>query len=339
MRAYVDAVCRNISSLKGRGIAADSVYFGGGTPSLMSAAQVYKILDCINGSITLVSPEITIESNPSSTDYEKLCGYKSAGVNRISFGVQSADDEQLKTLGRLHDFKTAEQAVLSAQKAGFDNISCDIMIGVKGQTADSLGSTVKSITALPVSHISAYMLKVEQGTRYYLDEQMRRLAEDDERMSGLYLSLCSQLAQAGFEHYEISNFARFGKHSRHNMKYWQREEYIGIGCSAHSFLDGRRLACQQDIDEFISTSVQKNVLIEDNIDQAFEYIMLSLRLADGLSLDRLTRLKGAEYSRQAEKRAERLEREGLARIADGRIALTDRGFLLSNSIILYLTDS
>lgn len=341
MQKYTDAVCRNISALKSKGLTADTVYFGGGTPSLLSIEQTEKILKCINSSVRLAAPEITMEANPSSADFEKLCGYKRAGVNRLSFGVQSLIDNELKALGRLHDAHRAQDAVISAYKAGFENISCDIMLGIPGQTEQTLDITSELMTALPIKHISAYMLKVEAGTPFDT-AQMRALAEDDERMCALYLRLCETLAKKGFEHYEISNFALPGARSRHNLKYWKLQPYIGIGPAAHSDFEGKRTACKPELSEFLKSKVQKNVLIEENIDRAEELVMLSLRLSDGLSLGKLEKMKGEDFVNGMKKRALALEARGLLNIEEtekiGKITLTERGFLVSNAVIVYLLD-
>ncbi len=341
MQKYTDAVCRNILALKPKAIEADSVYFGGGTPSLLPPEQAEKILECIASSVKLADPEITMEANPSSISLEKLRGYRRAGVNRLSLGVQSLIDDELKALGRLHDAYQAREAAIAAHRAGFENISCDIMLGVPGQTEETLDITAERITALPVKHISAYMLKIEEGTPFDT-AQMGALADDDERMCALYLRLCETLAKKGFEHYEISNFALPGARSRHNLKYWRLMPYIGIGPGAHSDFEGKRTACRRELSEFLESKVQKNVLIEENIDRAEELVMLSLRLSDGLSLGELEKLRGREPVRRLKNRAVQLEAQKLVSIEktaeDEKIKLTERGFLVSNAVIVYLLD-
>lgn len=334
---YVQAVCRNIAALKSDDISADTVYFGGGTPSLLSLGQLYRILDAVQKSVHLYDPEITLEANPSSTDNEKLRGWFSAGVNRLSFGVQSADDRQLEFLGRLHDIRAAEQAVINAAEAGFANISCDLMLGLAGQNEESLDRSLDRLLSLPITHLSAYMLKIERGTAFDSDEIRAQTADEDE-MCDLYLRLCRRMRSLGWEHYEISNFAKNGRRSRHNMKYWTLEPYIGIGPAAHSDYKGRRTACPKNIVEFINADVQKNVLLESDIDRLEEYVMLSLRISEGITRERLTELGGRSLAEGIFGRARTLEKNGLARISDGRISLTDEGFLLSNSIIVHLLD-
>nr|MCR5120941.1 radical SAM family heme chaperone HemW [Ruminococcus sp.] len=258
---YVDAVCRNIAAFGDRNVTADTVYFGGGTPSLLTPAQVEHTLDTVYKNISLHSPEITLEANPSSLTPEKLRGYRAAGVNRLSVGFQSADDGQLRFLGRLHDTARAENAVLDAHAAGFDNISCDLILGSEGQDIGSLDRTIDRLLALPISHISAYMLKIEPGTPFDCDD-IRRRSADEETLCQLYERMCERLSAAGYEHYEISNFARDGRRSRHNMKYWRVEPYIGIGASAHSDFGRVRYFCPPDVSAFIAAETQP-VEIED----------------------------------------------------------------------------
>lgn len=334
---YVNAVCRNVAALKGLDIAADTVYFGGGTPSLLTARQVYDILDSVQKNVHLHSPEITLEGNPSSLNYEKLSGYRAAGVDRLSVGVQSADNSQLRFLGRLHDADKAYAAVYAAQRAGFENISCDLMLGLAGQDIASLTASIERLTDLPITHLSAYMLKIEQGTAFDC-EAVRGQVADDDLMSELYLTMCAQLADKSFEHYEISNFAKQGFRSRHNMKYWQLEKYIGIGPSAHSDFHEKRTACPADIQQFVTADVQKNVLIEEDIDRFEEYLMLALRLSDGADFNELARRGGRDTAESIFNEAHELEKHGLVKFHGGGFSLTDEGFLLSNSIIVHLLD-
>ncbi len=332
---YVRAVCRNLVALKSKGICSDSIYLGGGTPSVLSVKQVERIISAAADSLNLIAPEITIEANPCTVSYDKLLGYRRAGVNRISFGVQSGDDEQLRFLGRLHDKQTAADAVSLAHKAGFDNISCDIMLGSRGQDLTSLKQSVDLLLSLPIMHISAYMLKIEQGTAFDC-ESVREQIANDEQMSDLYLSLCSQLETLGYEHYEISSFALNGKRSRHNMKYWTLEPYIGIGASAHSDFGGKRFFCPPDLRGFIAADLQPTELEDAAPDRAEEYIMLAIRTSDGIGQARLVELAGESLAEDVFERAKALAERGLAKVNGERITLTDEGFLLSNSIILHL---
>ncbi len=333
--AYTAAVMRNISALSGKGITADTVYFGGGTPSLLPPESVEDILSALRSNITLVSPEITLEANPSSVTREKLIGWKNAGVNRLSFGVQSADDEELKFLGRLHDFSRAESTVRMAHEVGFDNISCDLMIGLKGQDSSSLDRTLDKMLRLPIMHLSAYMLSIEDGTAFDCEE-VRCSVPDEDEVSDLYLQLCGRMKSAGFERYEISNWAKDGRRSRHNLKYWKLEPYIGIGASAHSDFGGRRYFCPDDIEGFMSAGVQRRECEDDSPDRFEEYVMLGLRISEGISRKRLAELGGEEAAKKIFGNAKPLIKAGLIEEKNGRIALTDKGALVSNAVITSL---
>lgn len=335
---YTAAAKRNIEAFSEMGILTDTVYFGGGTPSLLTAEQVSDILDSVQKSVHLRNPEITLEGNPSSLNADKLRGYRSAGVNRLSIGFQSAEDEQLRFLGRLHDAALAEKTVLAAAEAGFENISCDLMIGLRGQNSGSLDRTLDRLLTLPIAHLSAYMLKLEPGTAFDCDE-VRAAIPDDDAVSDLYLQLCERMDAAGFEHYEISNWARDGRRSRHNMKYWRVEPYIGIGPSAHSDFGGRRYFCPADLDGFLNADVQKNVHEDDAPDRAQEYVMLGLRLSDGIERGVLSRIGGEDMASEVFTRAESLKSTGMIRLSSGKISLTEKGFLVSNAVILHLLGS
>lgn len=333
--SYVGALVRNIKGFAGQGTGIDTIYFGGGTPSLLFPQQVKRILDAASENFDVHRAEVTLEANPCTVSEQKLGEYREAGVNRLSLGIQSASDSELKLLGRLHDYKRAEKAVFDARRAGFENISCDLMLGTAGQTLESLRDSVDALVSLPIQHVSAYMLKIEKGTAYDCEE-MKNAAADDELVSEMYLQTVGELEKAGFAQYEVSNFARQGFESRHNLKYWTGESYIGLGASAHSFFGGRRYYCPRDIDAFISGERQPIVIDDENPDILQEYIMLGLRLTRGISLERLSEL-GADTQRLSQK-ARLFENAGLCVFSGGRISLTPRGFLVSNSIISELCD-
>lgn len=329
---YVSALIRNILRYKDRNICADTVYFGGGTPSLLSAEDMKGILRAVQDSF-IISPEaeITVEANPSSVDYNKLSAYRSMGINRVSFGVQSSNDGELRLLGRLHDFAGAKSAVLAAKSAGFENISCDLMIGTPRQTMQSLINSARDIASLGVSHISSYMLKIEEGTPYDC-QRIRESAADDDSVSDMYLALCRELDRLGYARYEISNFSRPGYESKHNLKYWRLDDYIGFGPSAHSLYGGKRFYVKDSIEEYISSPEQNEIIEDESPDMLEEYVMLSLRLREGMSLQRLSSLGGDAEAVSA--LAERFVKAGFARLENGSISLTDRGALVSNSLIL-----
>ncbi len=250
--------------------------------------------------------------------------------------MQSAVESELETLGRLHSFETAKKAVENAKKAGFENISCDIMLGTPGQTLSTLETSINSLLSLDIQHISAYMLKIEQGTAFDCDK-IRNSCADDELSAQMYLKTVEMLVNAGFEQYEISNFARNGKRSRHNMKYWKGESYLGFGPSAHSFFDNVRYFCPGDTKAFITQKTQPRIVQEENPDKLEEYIMLALRLSDGIGFEKLTALGGNVNA--VVQAARTFEKAGLCSISQDKLHLTPQGFLVSNGIISQLIDS
>ena len=270
---YAEAVKRNLAQY---GEQFDTVYFGGGTPNLI-APYMAEILSAVN-----IAPgaEITSECNPASTTPETLAVMRRAGINRISVGVQSLQDGELQKLGRLHTAADAEALILAAEKAGFDSISADVMLGIPGQTEHTLTDTLNRLRKLPVQHISAYMLTLEPATPFGKNPPPDMA--DDEQMADLY-ALCQQLCgELGFHQYEISNFARDGFECRHNLKYWRDEEYLGIGPAAHSFYAGKRFAVPTDLRRFLNEPRQTVEVTDDSPGDYDERVMMGLRLAEGI---------------------------------------------------------
>ncbi len=315
--AYAKAVVRNLARYNE---PFDTVYFGGGTPILLHG-YIGEILRHVN---TADGAEITAEANPCLCSGENLRDLLSAGVNRISIGVQSLHDGELAALGRRHTAAEAESAILAAKAAGFDNISADLMLATPKQTADSLRETIAGLTSLPITHVSAYLLKIEPNTPF--GKSPPKLSLDEDETAELYLSAVEQLAAAGFAQYEISNFAKAGLESRHNLKYWRREEYLGIGPAAHSFYDGKRFAVPRDLAAFIAADEQPVECTDEAPDEFEERVMLGLRLCEGIPEALWKPLSSAL----------RLIPDRYYRIQDGRLSLTAEGFLLSNEIISLL---
>lgn len=319
-RAYKDAVIRNLAAFDEE---YDSVYFGGGTPVLLydEIAEILK-----NCSFT-PDAEITVEANPCCTDENILLKLRNAGVNRISFGVQSLCDDELHRLGRRHNARQATDIIKTAHDCGFDNISADLMLGTPSQTLNSMSETIRSLCGLPLTHISAYMLKIEPNTPFY---EKRVLPADEELFSQMYMKAVSLLEQYGFHQYEISNFAKTGFECRHNLKYWNCDGYIGIGASAHSFYGGKRYATARDIDDFILSDRQKTTVTDENPRSFEEYAMLRLRLNEGLFFDKCGEfgVGKSEIIRRA-----KLIPEEYINIDERHIALTVKGFPVSNHII------
>ena len=328
---YTAAVLRNIKHYSESERIADTVYFGGGTPSLLTSEQIGSILNGIRNSFSLdEQAEITIEANPCTLSAEKLAELRKTGVNRLSVGVQSMIDSELKMLGRVHTAERAEQAVLDAQRAGFENISCDLMIALPDQKLDSLRYSAEKLTSLPIKHISAYILKTEEGTPFDCDDIKLRLPDED-GTAELYLEMVKLLEERGFMQYEVSNFAKKGFESRHNCRYWKCEDYLGIGTAAHSCHNGKRFAVERDIASFIASEVQQITVTDESPCGFEEFAMLRLRLKEGLCLGDFP-----EHRADIERKLPPLVKDGYAETDGERVWLTPKGFLMSNSVIEYL---
>ena len=227
---YVETLCKRIKNIDK---VFDTVYFGGGTPSLIGAENINKILGCVN---FREDAEITVEVNPKSYKSNFFKKIYEGGVNRISIGAQSANDNELKLLTRKHNFDDVKRTVSDAKEAGFENISLDIMIGIEQQNISSLENTLSKCIELKPTHISCYMLKIEENTGFY---NLKLNLPSEEEVSNMYLFLCDYLEKEGYNQYEISNFSRENRESKHNLLYWECEDYIGLGPAAHSFIEGK----------------------------------------------------------------------------------------------------
>lgn len=331
MNEYVSAVCRNIRRYADPARSIDTVYFGGGTPSLLDNLQFDTVLSEIYRCFRLeADAEITLEANPHTLFFDKLCKLRKTGINRLSLGVQSMKDDELKFLGRLHNAECAERAVLAAASAGFDNISCDLMLALPGQSPERLAYSIERLTSLPIRHISAYILKIEPGTPFDCNE-IKAAIPDEDVAADLYLSMAEMLCERGFFQYEVSNFAENGYESRHNQRYWRCEEYIGIGPSAHSCYGGKRFAVESDLEKFISSPVQPIYITDESPCGFEEYAMLRLRLREGLDLRNT-----GKHRQMLEKKLPPLMESGYVNFDGNVISLTSKGFLMSNSVIGYL---
>ena len=308
----------------------DTVYFGGGTPSVFGSDRISEVLSFIKMNYNLTEDaEITVECNPSSVSEKFFNEIKDAGVNRISMGMQSAVDNERLALGRLSDAVQVKNAVTMAKKAGINNISLDIMLGVPLQTMKSLDESIDFLLSLDISHISAYMLKVEEGTPF--DKMGESLVlPDEDTVTQMYLHTSKRLSSAGYNHYEISNFAKDNMQSRHNTRYWKGQDYIGIGPSAHSYFSGERFYYDRDFDSFI---LGKAPVYDGVGGDRDEYIMLRLRLSEGLNFAEYQEMFGEKISDDAIEKMKKYEKAGLLVIDDLGIRLTPEGFLLSNMII------
>lgn len=315
--------------------SVDTVYFGGGTPSLLGHERLIRIVTSVFERFEISKKaEITVEVNPSSTqnlDFKKM---KEAGFSRLSIGLQSANDHELQILGRRHSINDARRTVASAQTAGFDNISLDVMLAIPEQTINSLNRTLRFCADCGVQHISAYILKLEKGTRFYaMKDQLSQF--NDEAQALFYEHTVETLFRLGYHQYEISNFSLQGYESRHNLHYWHDEEYLGLGPSAHSFLNGRRFYYENDVHSFYANRIYE----ESDGGDSDEYIMLALRLTEGLTFEKYEEIFYHPVSRNLIAAATKLQKEGLCRVTDHSITLTVKGFLVSNAVIAYLLEN
>jgi putative oxygen-independent coproporphyrinogen III oxidase len=328
---YVDALIRELRRFaeqgsggsQGGSLRPDTVYFGGGTPSLLSAAQAERLL---READPKPGAEITLEANPEGLSAVWLRAIRSAGVNRLSIGIQSADDSILAALGRRHTADEAVRAVCLAREAGFENISGDLMLALPNG-GPSLGPSLSLLCGCGLTHISCYLLKIEAKTRFGLHPPAGLPTEDEAAEE--YLKAAERLESEGFRQYEISNFARPGSESRHNLIYWNCGDYLGLGPAAYSCLNGRRFHYEADLRAFLAGTET----VDDGRVDAFEYIMLQTRLNRGLDLRELRRAWGISPDARQLGLLRKCEAEGLCTLKDDRLCLTKRGMLVQNSIL------
>ena len=332
---YVRALCEQIVSWAGRcaEYEVDTVYFGGGTPTVLTLPQWEEILSVLRRSFRILpTAEITAETNPATADRAYLQALHSLGINRLSMGIQSADAAELKALGRAHDFAQAQQTFADARAAGFDNISIDLMLGIPHQTRDSLARTLAQFIALSPEHISAYMLKIEDGTPFGRMRDTLPLPDEDLTCE-LYTDTVATLSEAGYARYEISNFARHDRHSRHNLRYWQGRPYLGLGLAAHSDFGGLRFSAGRDFDAYLRGDWIEESAAMDEEERRAEFIMLRLRLDEGIDTEEYRARFGRDFHAEFDGILAPYRRAGLLREEGGRVALTTEGMLLSNAVL------
>ena len=336
MDEYLQAVLTCLDHWSERELSFDTVYIGGGTPSVFGGDRIAKILTSVRENF-IIDPdaEITVECNPSSVDEKLAETLAASGVNRVSMGMQSVVESERKALGRLSGTSQVEKSIEVFQKAGITNISLDLMLGIPGQTLTSLGESLGFAVQSGAKHISAYILKLEEGTPLFGMKDSLDIPDED-LTADLYLQTIETLGENGFEQYEVSNFAVPGFESRHNLKYWRDGEYLGIGPSAHSFLDGKRFYYPNDFDSFISGCEP----VEDGDGgNEEEFAMLALRLSEGLSDERFFRRFSSHLPEKLFEIADELEKLDLLTVRGKTISLTPNGFLLSNPVIAELLNS
>ncbi len=333
--SYVEALINSINQWGGKyNRPIDTIYLGGGTPSLLNR-RLPKLLKNIKDSFDISSnSEITLEVNPASNSIALLEYAKEAGINRLSIGAQSGSDAELEILGRTHTAADTQKTVAAARKMGFSNISLDIMIGLPFSDNETLKNNLEFISALAPEHISAYILKIEEKTAFGANSISLSLPDDDS-LAEQYLAMSDFFENRGYGHYEISNFSKAGYESRHNLKYWNGTDYLGLGPSAHSSIAGKRFYYPNDLKAFISG----NSPIDDGQSGGKEeFIMLRLRLKSGISLDEYSATFGNCLSKEFLEKCRLFEKAGFLTLNGKNISLTNKGMLLSNSIITELLE-
>lgn len=353
---YVDALCKEIAqqvrdatvmerasrnpvATAPGSDAADTIYFGGGTPSLLAAKQVETILEAVSNQFVIdPNPEITMEMNPATVTPETLKEYKKLGVNRASFGVQTFNDRHLKLLARGHNADDARNTFKLLRDAGFDNISFDLIIGLPGQTLDDWKRNLDEALKMQPEHLSLYLLEIHQGTP--LAEQIRterRPMPDEELAADMYELMQDRVAAAGYGQYEISNFAKPGFESRHNTKYWRLDPVYGFGVSAHSFDGTERYANERDTAKYVvlvetrgASVVERIALTEKQL--SAEFAFLNLRLTRGLDLGEFRGRFGYDLGQEFAGELESLVAAGLITVSNRHIRLTNKGMLYSNEV-------
>ena len=344
--AYVDALLEEIRGFdEPEDYEVVTVFFGGGTPSILPGQAIFRIMEALREKFSFrKEAEITLEANPGTVDKEKLSFYKKAGINRLSFGLQSADAEELKKLGRIHTWAKFLESFQLAREAGFSNINVDLMSALPGQTKESWEKTLRQVLALQPEHISAYSLIIEEGTPFYQlyekDVERRDAGEEpelipsEEEERAMYEATGRILKEQGYLHYEISNYAKPGCECRHNLGYWQRRDYLGFGLGASTLLNPVRYKNTEDLEAYLGGDFSKKeffVLTKDN--QIEETMFLGLRVLEGVSKEQFREQFSCELRVVYRKELEKLEKEGLLEEEGDFVRLTSRGIDLSNPVL------
>ena len=344
--AYIEALKKEILEIP-NGTPLATLYIGGGTPTALSVDTLSDLINCISGHFDFIeNHEATIEANPGTLDKEKLQAIRSAGINRISLGAQSFNDDELSFLGRIHNHEEAEQAVHLSRDAGFENIGIDLIYGLPGQGVNSWRKTLERAVSLKPEHISAYELTVEKGTllyKYFREGVEKPGHPDEDKIIGMYNHAIDYLTANGFIHYEISNFGMPDYFSRHNLNYWDRGEYYGTGLGAHSFINGKRFYNTSDLDEYIKTISESKSPMKDSEkiteEKALsEAIFLGLRKTEGVNVESFFRRYNKNILSLFHKEIRDLQEAGLIEIRgascsyETNVRLTKKGLMLSNEV-------
>lgn len=346
---YIDALCKHIKeySLQTKQHVVTSIYIGGGTPSLLKPEHIKRLIKCIKSNYRLtVKCEISMEVNPGTVDYKQLKQIKKIGINRLSIGAQSFEDCELEVCGRVHSTEQIYQAVLDARKAKFDNVSLDFIYGLPGQTKETLRQSLSDAVELQVDHISLYGLKIEQGTPFWYSRKKLPFPDEDTECD-MYLESVQFLQDAGYAQYEISNFAKQGKRCKHNLRYWNGDEYIGFGPAAHSYFGGKRFSFKKDLKLYINTFDQTKKVSEPIIDEYIdipytariaEYVMLRFRLNDGINKEMFRKRFDKKFDDVYYNRIKPFIASGHIVETKNGYAFTLKGMCVSNYILARVVD-
>ncbi len=324
----------------------DTVFFGGGTPSMMSTKQLLRVIDGIYDNFNVCSDaEFTIEANPATLKTASLRKLRRAGINRLSIGLQSTNNDELRALGRIHTYEDFLESFKIARKAGFDNISVDLMYGIPNQTPSSFAETLRKVTALGPEHISVYGLIIEDGTPFGEKKDSLVLPDEDAECK-MYFDAVEYLSSRGYDQYEISNFSKPAHQCVHNLRYWNCEEYIGFGPGAHSYFGNRRFAYKKDISDYVR-SMEEPGSIADALSEDYEvkdserigeYVMLRMRLNEGVDTEFFAAEFGVDFERLFGKYLAKYEKNGFVCKKDRSWAFTPKGMYVSNYILSSMFD-
>lgn len=338
---YLAALKKEISNLEKHKFSVNTLYIGGGTPTVLSENQLFSLLNVLHKSIHIAKEaEISIEANPGTLTREKLCLLKKLGINRLSIGLQACQNSLLQTMGRIHTVEEFESNFEAARDAGFDNINVDLIFGLPGQSPEDFEKTLTHVLSFSPEHISCYALSVEEGTKFYEWQKEGRLvlpSDDEERK--MYHKAIEILTHEGYEHYEISNFSLPGRECRHNLTYWTYEEYLGLGAGAHSFFDNKRFYNHPGLSEYIesinmSSSAIANIELISEKEQQAEFCFMALRLLKGLSKDAFKRRFNREITHVYESAIDKLKKQGLLQENSEYFRLTAPGLDFANAVFM-----
>lgn len=339
---YVEAVINEIKNITHKEkYTVTTIYLGGGTPSILNPECIKNILQEIKSSFKILDDaEITIEINPGTVNEEKLKKYKEYGINRLSIGLQSANDKILKKIGRIHDYKQFEETFFYARKCGFKNINVDLMIGLPTQAVEDVKQTLEKIIQKNPEHISVYSLIIEEGTiieKLINENKLQLPDEETERI--MYWTVVNELKENGYNQYEISNFSKKTYESKHNTNCWKQKQYIGLGTSAHSYLNKKRYSNTNNIEEYIKNiqenNISKNITIhEEQTEESTmnEYMLLGLRMIQGININEFKQKFKIDPTIKYKETLEKLQKENLIQITKTSIKLTKQGIDFGNIV-------